>query len=125
MKINNGIQISSSSILEFYSKWFTFLKPIIKLPPREINVMAHICTKHYELQKVIKDNKILDEVLFNTESRREIEKNCGITTEHYQVILGRLRKAGLLVSNTINPAYLPKDFKEGEPLNLIIQFVWK
>lgn len=125
MKINKGITINSSSTLEFFRKWFIFIRPLINVPPKEIEILSWICLKRHELGKIISDESVRDSVLFNTETLRSIEKECGVNHDHFLVIMGRLRKAGLIKNHSVNKSILPDDFSEDSPIRLFVQFTWK
>lgn len=122
-KVNNVIGLSQSPLGdEFFKYWFTFLRPLHHLTNREIDVIASFTKHRYNLSKVITDTELLDTVLMSEETKRKVRKDCGITLAHFQVIMGKLRKSGVIKDNKINPILIPKLDKDSTSLQLLVLF---
>ena len=111
-KINNVIALSQTPLgNDFFKYWFIFLRPLHHLTDREIDIISALTRHRYELSKKISDDKILDNVLMGEDIKKQIVEECGITTAHYQVILGKLRKNKVVIGNSINPKLILERMK--------------
>ena len=51
----------------------------------------------------------------NDDTKKQIRDECGMTLQHFQVIMTKLREAKIIVNNKINPRFIPiipSDIKE-------------
>lgn len=122
MMPDNVVSISTSIDSKLFKYWVEFFRPFHHLTDGEMNVLAALLKKRYELSKVITDQKLLDEFLFSEKTRKEIRESCGITLQHFQVILGKLKKAKVLSGTTINPKMIPHIKEDADTFNLLISF---
>lgn len=113
-KINNIIRIPASLKGSFFRYWLKFLSPFHNLTERELDVATEFIRHRYELSKAIKDEKLLDEIVMNEDTKRKIRHDCNFTAPHFQVIMGKLRKANFIVDGKINPKFMPKNIAEGD-----------
>ena len=72
-----------------------------------MQVASTILKKRYELSKVIQDDTILDKVTMSEDTKRSIREECNLSLPHFQVIMGKLRKSGVLLDNRVNPKFIP------------------
>ena len=86
VKANNVVMVPAKLNGRFFNYWFEFLKPFHGLSKKEIIVISAFVKRRYELSKVIKDDDILDSVVFNSESKAMVVKECGIKYSHLKVI---------------------------------------
>lgn len=122
IKANNVIRIPTSLDGNFFRYWFMFLEPFHKLTDREIDVITSFVKQRYELSKVIKDNNILDKVTMSEDTKRKVREECNITLPHFQVIMGKLRKNGVIVNGRINPKFIPNINGEVDNFQLLLLF---
>lgn len=122
IKPNNVVTIPAKSGVDFFRKWFVYLKPLHNLTTREIDIAAELVNNRFELSKVIKDDTLLDKVAMNKDSKNRICESCGITQEHFQVALGKLRKGGIIIDNKINPLFIPSLNEENKTFQLLLYF---
>jgi len=113
-KVNGFINIPSSIEGNFFRLWLEFLLPYHGLTPREMDIAASFLKQRHFLSKAIKDEAILDKVTMSEDTKRKVMEECKITPSHFQVIMGKLRKSGLIVDNKINPKFIPKKIEEGD-----------
>lgn len=112
-----------TNIEDFFKCWFIFLTPLHNLTNREIEVAASFLKKRYELSKsIVHNEELLDKTLMNEDTKREIRENCNLSTTHFQVIMGKLRKARIIENNKLNPKYIPNITQDKDTLQLIILF---
>ena len=121
-EVDNVINIPTSLKGKFFKYWFKFLLPFHNLTDREMDVAAAFLLKRYELSKVINDNNILNSVLMNEDTKREIRDICELKHQHFQVIMSKLRKAKVLIDNKINPRFIPNVKEENGNFKLLLLF---
>jgi hypothetical protein len=106
-KPNNVFNVPVSSTLDFFKWWCIFLKPFVSLTPKEIDVVAAFLKQRYELSKIISDDAIIDEQLMGEKSRNKVLEECGISKQHFYVIMSNLRKNHVITESGINPRLIP------------------
>lgn len=122
-KVNNVIVLSKKPLGDdFFKCWLILLRPLHKLTDREIDVTASFIKQRYYLSKSIKDINILEEVLMSEETKRKVREECCITSAHFQVIMGKLRKNNVIVNNRINQKLIPNLTEDTENLQLLVSF---
>ena len=120
-KPNNAIGIPCS-LSDFFKYWFLFLEPFHNLTNREVDVITSFVRQRYELSKVIKDNEILDKVAMSEDVKKKVREECGITLQHFQVIMGKLRKNNVIIDGKINPKFIPHITEENGIFQLLLLF---
>lgn len=112
--INANIPVSSK--VDAFETWLMITKALHKLTNEEIKVLAVFLCKRHDLAYKIIDEDLLNENVFSTRNRKEVEQLLGIDNPtKLNNILSSLRKKGALKDNKIQPQYIPilsKDFKE-------------
>lgn len=121
-KATSVVRIPTSLETTFFRYWFDFLVPIHKLKNREIDIITSFLKYRYELSKVIKDPKILEEVTMSEETKRKVRLDCNIKQPHFQVVMGKLRKYKVIVNNRINPRFIPNVTPEDPNFKLLLLF---
>lgn len=119
-KPNNVIAINTT-LSDLFKHWFIFLRPFHHLTDRQIDVAAEFVKLRYELSSVISDEKLLDEVVLNESSKLKVRQKCNMTNAHFQVVVGELKKAGVIANNKINPRYIPR-IKSTNSFQLLLLF---
>ena len=120
-EVDNILPISTTTS-EFFKDWLEFIKPVHKLTEREQDVTAAFLRKRFELSEKINDPQILDQVLFSDKTKKKIMEEVGISVPHFQMLMGKLRKAGVIVSNTLNPKIVPILKREANDFKLLVYF---
>ena len=113
-RVNNIIRIPTSLEGKFFRYWFEFLAPFHNLTSREMDVATAFIKQRFELSRSISDEDILDRVTMSEDTKQKIREECNITTPHFQVIMGKLRKAKVIINNKINPRFIPKNVNTGD-----------
>lgn len=121
-KMNNIIRIPTSLNTSFFKYWFDFLKPFHHLTEREAQVASSILKKRYELSKVIKDNDILDKVVMSEDTKKAVREDCNISLQHFQVIMGKLKKSKIIINGKLNPKFIPNITEEQGSFRLLFNF---
>lgn len=106
----------------FFFRWLEFLKPYHKLRQKEIELLALFLYKRYKLQKVIKDEKILNKMLFDTDSRKEIRDELNYSSgQVLNNMISSLRTKKVLDSqNNILKSLIPN--LDGNNFKLVFNF---
>ena len=123
--VDNVLNIPTSLKGKFFKQWLVFLLPYHNLTDREMDVAAAFLQKRFELAKVISDVNILNSVLMNEDTKREIRETCEIKHPHFQVIMSKLRKSKVIVDNRLNPKFIPNVKEENGNFKLLLLFSFK
>jgi len=105
--VNNVIRVPTTLDTNFFRYWLEFIKPFHHMVPREMDVVAELLKNRYELSKVITDQNLLEKIALNTDSREKARAACDLTAPHFQVIMSKLKKAGVIDGDRINPRFIP------------------
>lgn len=112
--VNNVIRVPSALDTNFFRYWLEFIKPFHHMVPREMDVVSELLKNRYELSKVITDPNLLERVALNSDSQGKAREACGLTSQHFQVIMSKLRKAGVIEEGKINPRFIPNIKEDAE-----------
>lgn len=123
--VDNVLNIPTSLKGKFFKQWLVFLLPYHDLTDREMDVAATFLKKRFELAKVISDVNILDSVLMNEDTKREVREICNIKLPHFQVIMSKLRKSKIIVDNRLNQKFIPNVKEENGNFKLLLLFSFK
>lgn len=106
-KPNNAIVIPTSLDTDFFKWWCIYLRPLINLTDREMQVVASFLKIRYELSQRILDPAILDTLVMSNDTKKRVMEDCKITMQHFYVVLSSLRKNKVFLNNTLNPRLIP------------------
>ena len=113
-RANNVIRIPTSLQGKFFRIWIEFLTPLHNLTNREKDVVAAFIKARFELSKSISDPVWLDKVVMSDEIKSKVKEECGVSDAFFQVILGKLKKTGVILEGKINPKFIPKNLELGD-----------
>ena len=113
-RANNVIRIPTSLQGKFFRIWIEFLTPLHNLTNREKDVVAAFIKARFELSTSIPDPEWLDKVVMSDEIKNKVKEECEVSDAFFQVILGKLRKTGIILDNKINPKFIPKNITKGD-----------
>ena len=101
-----------------------FTGPLHKLTPKEVEVLAAILKKRYELSLVISDDDVIDTFLFSRESKKEIINDLGMKDGvMFSVTLASFRAKGVLSeTNKLNKKYIPDMSRGTNRFDFIVVF---
>lgn len=106
-KPNNIVEIKTKLDTEFFRWWCIFLRPLVSLTNREIDVIACFLKQRFELSKSISDPAILDTMVMSNDTKRKVIEECNITQEHFYVVMSNLKKSKVIINDVINPRLIP------------------
>ena len=124
IKVESNPKLDMSLEGDFFRVWVEFLKPVHNLTNREMDVLAAFLKKRYELGKVVSDESTLNKMLMYEETKKGIRTKLGITSKHFQVIMSKLRKNGVIKDNRIHFKMIPTITDKGVGLMVFFN-IWK
>lgn len=120
---NNVIRIPTSLQGKFFRIWIEYLTPLHNLTNREKDIVAAFIKARFELSKSVTDNDLLDKIVMSDDIKDKVKKECNVSDAFFQVILGKLRKTGVIVDGKIAPKFIPKHLNQGDKaLQLLLYF---
>lgn len=111
---NINVQSMKTDEIKFFKLWLMILQPFLNLRNQEVAVLAKLLYYRYIISKEVKNKTIVNQLLFNTTTRKKIQEDLGIKEYSFNNILSSLRRKKLIIKNTINNKVIPKvddDFK--------------
>jgi len=106
------VEVPTRLDTDFFKWWCIFLRPFINLTNREIDVVASFLKQRYELSRSISDEAILDSVVMGEDAKKRVIEDCGITLQHFYVVMSNLRKRKVIVNDVLNPRLIPNIRKD-------------
>lgn len=109
MAVNISISEVDTGLKDFFNYWLIFTRPMHGLAPKEMESLAVILHKRYELSRVITNEDRLNTFLFSSEIRAEMLKELKMKSTDFSCLLTKYRRKGVLSkSNVINPVFIPE-----------------
>lgn len=106
-KPNNMLIVNAGPDSGFFRWWCIYMQPMVKMTPREIDVMSSLLKQRWELSKVIADPAVLDSQLMSNDTIKKVIAECKITRQHFYVLKNNLVKRKVITESGINPRLLP------------------
>lgn len=104
---NVNVQTLNVDERQFFKVWLTLMQPFLKLRDQEIKVLAALLYYRHNIQEEVKNKAIIDELLFNTKTRRRIKDELELESYSFNNILSSLRKRKLILNNSLNSKIIP------------------
>lgn len=124
-KPNNALSVVPTQEKNFFKWWCIMLHPFVDLTPREEDVLASYLRQREELKKIISDPIALDSYLMgNNEIKFKVIEECGITLQNYYVVMGNLKKKGVITERGITPILIP-NIKEDDQGHFMLLVMFK
>lgn len=121
--MNSTVSKIPCSLSKFFKFWLQFTAPMHKLQNKDIEILAAILKKRYELCKIITDDNVIDSYLFSKEIREQIIEETGESKSNFQVALSKMRKKGIIInSNQLNKKFIPPLSKDSKRFDLMFLF---
>lgn len=105
--------------LDNYEIFAKHVAAVVGLTPLESRVFAETLRQRYILSQEMPMEWVV-KLLLSPKVTEGVRAKFHMTMEHYQVIRSKLRKAGVLLGNDINPDYLLNSPISREPFNLLL-----
>lgn len=120
--VDRAVRIPCKAGYSFFKMWLLFLEPFHHLTQREMDVAAALIKHRYELSKVVSDENLLDKLVLGDDVKSQVREECNMSIQHFQVILGKLKKARVIVENKLNPRYIPNVEADSSNFKLLLLF---
>lgn len=101
-----------------------FLTPFHKLTSREKDVAARIIMQYFKFKGSVDDREVLKELLWSRSSRKDIMDSLKMSQAHFQMVLAKLRSAGVIKDGDLNPRYIPGRIEGERRFMLQIVYDW-
>lgn len=121
-KADSVIRIPTTIGTEFFMYWLAFLKPFHNLTERESQVLACFLKERYNLSKVVSDTALLDKMTLDSERKKIVKEECKMSDSYYQVVIGNLKKEGIIKDGVLNPKFIPAIKEEKGNFQLLLLF---
>lgn len=107
MKPNNFINLKCANETQFIRMWVEFLTPFHRLTARERDVMARVIVQYFRLKESIQDPEVLRDVLWSKKSRKDMMDSLKMSQPHFQMVLAKLKDAGVIVDGIVHHRFIP------------------
>lgn len=144
MDFSKVIKISN----RIYEHWLMFVNPIYNLSQKEIVFLACLLKRYNQISSSIDETQytspvhifesdqskktnishkeyLVNQILFSTDSRKEIKSELGIKNNYFDVLLNKLRKHNVIVDNVIDKKIVPNFDVKGKAFTLLVYFDFK
>ena len=106
---------------EFFRAWLEIMRPLHSLASKEMDFAAALLKKRYELAKTMTDERLIDRVLFDADTKKAIAEPLGISYSYMNYIFKKMKQCGIIEGKTINPQFLPA-YESGKPVRWMFIF---
>jgi len=121
-KNSNIAKIPTKFDLDFFILWLSFLKPFHKLANKEMHVLAAFLLKRHELSLLVKDEKILGDLIRSIDVRKAIRDSINMNVSQFNIACTKLKKIGALVDNVPDKRFVPNIEDGSKEYRLILIF---
>lgn len=119
---NANIANIRTNVNGLFERWVALTQPLHKLTEAEGNILLEFLKKRHIYAKSIKDDDIIDKLLFSTENRREVMDKLGYAMGTFQNYMTTLRIKGVIIDNKINRKLIPNYEDGSDNFKLIYNF---
>ena len=97
-----------TTVRKFFHHWITVTYPIHNLGKTEKAVLAELLYFRYMLSQDVKNEDLVNKLLFDYEIKVKICEAIGIPKARMPLVLTLLRKKGIVKGRTLNKSYMPE-----------------
>ena len=120
---NTNVATIKTNEEKLFEYWVVLTKPLHKLTDAESAIFLKFLNKRYQNMQHIKDEAIVDKLLFSTETRKEIMDEIGCKMGSFQNYLSSMRAKGVIKDNKLNKKMIPNYDLGSKDFKLIFNFV--
>ena len=122
-KTNQSVIRIPTTFDKFFRVWCEFLRPLHHLTDREMDVIAAILKKRYEMSKSIFDEKLLDQVVLSKEVKVFYRNELNLSVQHFNCVMKRLKDEKVIDGNNqINRKIIPRIDSNIDSFQLLLNF---
>lgn len=105
---NTKEAIIKTNSKKFFNYWLLLTKPLHKLKPIEVNVLALLLYYYFEFKKEIKNDSIAWKLVFEHDIKLKIKNELNIKCDQSITnVIYKLRKKNIIINNTVNKSFIP------------------
>ena len=105
---NTKEAIIKTNSKKFFNYWLLLTKPLHKLKPIEVNVLALLLYYYFEFKKEIKNDSIAWKLVFEHDIKLKIKNELNIKCDQSITnVIYNLRKKNIIINNTVNKSFIP------------------
>lgn len=121
--MNSSVTKIPCSIKRFFKLWLESIQLMHKLTDKDMNILAHLLYRRFELSKSVTDDELLDSYLFSKDIKEQVIEDSGESKANFSVTLSKLRKQGVILEgNKINKKFIPNINKDSKRFEFVIIF---
>ena len=121
-KNSNVARVHSTSGIDFFYKWLSFIKPLHNLTKLEMKVMALILAKRQELMFLVKDETLINNLLKSSQMRRDMRNELDMTSTQFNILYSNLKRAGAIDEDRVLSKFIPNVECDSKEYRLILIF---
>lgn len=119
---NTNIATFKTKSSALFKYWLQFTQPLHGLTGKHLDTVAFLLYKRYRLSNSISDDKYLNKILFDVETKEQLSEELNIKVSRVHNILSSLRKKKIIIDNKINPKFIPNVSTNASNYKLIFNF---
>ena len=116
-----GVTTIPNKDSEFFRAWLEIMHPLHNLASKEMDFAAAFLKKRYELAKTMSDDRLINKVLFDADTKKAVAESLGISYSYMQYIFKKMRECKMIERKSINPQFLPA-YESGKPVRWMFIF---
>jgi hypothetical protein len=107
-KKNTNVKTFDVTLEQFFRVWLLLLKPFHKMTNKEMDIVAYLLYRRHNLMLKVKDEKLVNQLLIDTEVREEIKKKMGYSNNQVlSNMLSELRNRKILIGDSVTRVLIP------------------
>jgi hypothetical protein len=120
---NTNIANIRTTTKGLFEHWVALTQPLHKLTDAEAVILVAFLRKRYIYSSNVKDDDIVDKLLFSTDTRKEVMNELGYKMGTFQNYLTSMRVKGVINENKINKKLIPNFESGSDNFKLIFNFL--
>lgn len=107
------------------SKWINFTHPFHKLTKQEQETLTALLIYYFKFKETLDDEDIIWKMVFDYETKLEIQNMLGAKDYTLQNTFSKLRKRNILKNNKVIKSYIPNIEKDSKNFKIVYNFTIK
>jgi hypothetical protein len=109
---NANIANIRTNVDGLFEHWVALTQPLHKLTDAESSIFLEFLRKRHLFASNVKDDNVVNKLLFSTDTRKEIMVSLGYKMGTFQNYLTSMRNKGVIQDNKINKKLIP-NYEDG------------
>lgn len=120
---NANIANIRTTVNDLFEHWVALTQPMHKLTDAEAKILLAFLRKRHLYASNIRDETVVNKLLFSTDTRKEIMEELGYKMGTFQNYLTTMRAKGVITENQINKKLIPNVEQGTDNFKLIFNFI--